>query len=268
MSLNHKAEIIHGKRQIFTDMVIAAHHDDIEIMCPQGIVKGYQSDKFGLVAVVATDGSGSPRAGEYASLSDEQMKGVRRLEQIEAAALGDYSELVLLNHSSADIKDEKIRAAEDDIFALLSRYRPQTVYIHNLADKHPTHIAVAKRCIKALRRLPKDARPNKLYGCEVWRGLDWFSDEEKVVFDISGHNKFLKDLLSVFRSQVAGGKRYDLAAEGRWLANATYAKSHSVDKYSLASYAMDLTPLIQDDALDPKEFILDKIRLFSDEILL
>ena len=56
--------------------------------------------------------------------------------------------------------------------------------------------------------------------------------------------------LEVFDSQICGGKRYDLATEGRRVANATYAASHGVDTATAFSYAMDLTPLIKDKNLD------------------
>lgn len=87
MKLNERAEITPGKKDIFTDLVIAAHQDDIEIMCPQGIIRGYKSDAFGLVAVVTADGAGSPRAGKFANVTDKEMKEIRKEEQKKAAEL-------------------------------------------------------------------------------------------------------------------------------------------------------------------------------------
>jgi LmbE family N-acetylglucosaminyl deacetylase len=267
MKLNQNSEIVHGQKAIYTDMVISAHQDDIEIMCPQGIIKGYQSKEFGLVAVVATNGSGSPRAGRFASMTDADMMKVRRMEQIEAARIGDYADLVMLNFTSGEIKDAAKPAPTDDMEEIFRFYKPETVYIHNLADKHPTHVGVAKRCIAAIRRLPSELRPEKLYGCEVWRSLDWLPDSEKVVFDVSGHDKLLKDVLDVFESQIAGGKRYDLATLGRRRANATYSESHGVDTCTQAAYAMDLTPLIKDDHMDPGAFVRAAVDRFRAELL-
>lgn len=268
MELNKNSEIVHGNKRVYTDMVIAAHQDDIEIMCPQGIIKGYQSKDFGLVAVVATNGSGSPRTGKFASMTDEEMMRVRRLEQMEAAKIGDYAELVMLNFTSGQIKDAQNPAATCDIEELLKFYKSQTVYIHNLADKHPTHVGVARRCIEAIRKLPLDMRPQKLYGCEVWRALDWLPDSEKVVFDVSGYDELLKAVLDVYESQIAGGKRYDLATLGRRRANATYSESHGVDNCSQAAYAMDLTPLIENDNLDPGAYIRAAVDRFKAELLI
>ena len=141
------------------------------------------------------------------------------------------------------------------------------MYVHNLADKHPTHVAAAVRCIAAIRSLPPEKRPEKLYGCEVWRGLDWLSDDEKVVFDLTGYDALLEAVLNVHESQIAGGKEYCAASMGRRAANATYAASHGVDKFTRCAYAMDLTPLVIDDKIGVGEFILSKVKKFENEIL-
>lgn len=266
MKLNEKAEIMNGNKDIFTDLVIAAHQDDIEIMCPQGIIRGYQSQAFGLIAVVTADGAGSPRAGKFATVTDKEMKEIRKEEQKKAAQIGDYAILIQLGYNSAEIKDRENQDPVNDYIEILKEYNPSVVYTHNLADKHPTHVAVALKCIQAIRSLPIEDRPIKLYGCEVWRGLDWFTDEEKVVFNLTGYDEILTKVLDVYESQIAGGKDYTKASQGRRAANATYAASHGVDEYAAAAYAMDLTPLIQDDTIDPKEFIVSKIQKFIDEL--
>ena len=61
--------------------------------------------------------------------------------------------------------------------------------------------------------------------------------------------------------QIAGGKRYDLAAEGRRLANATFSASHACDTYSALSYAMDLTPLM-DEKVDIAAYVTEFIARF------
>ncbi|OVE77043.1 PIG-L family deacetylase, partial [bacterium E08(2017)] len=49
-----------------THLAIGAHQDDIEIMAYHGIASCYrQVDKW-FSGVTVTDGSGSPRSGEYA----------------------------------------------------------------------------------------------------------------------------------------------------------------------------------------------------------
>jgi LmbE family N-acetylglucosaminyl deacetylase len=249
-----------------THLAIAAHQDDLEIMSYQGILHCYGYDDRWYTGVVVTDGSGSPRSGLYAAYTDQAMQEVRRLEQDKAAAIGEYSAMVHLAYPSGDMKDPANINVISDLVDLLAEARPEIVYTHNLADKHETHIAVALRVIAAIRQLPLKDRPARLYGCEVWRDLDWLGDDEKVRFDVSGHPNLAAALLGVFDSQIAGGKRYDLAAVGRRLANATFSQSHGIDESPAVSYAMDLTPLIQDDTLDISDFINDHIRRFQDQV--
>ena len=77
---------------------------------------------------------------------------------------------------------------------------------------------------------------------------------------------FRRALLGVFDSQIAGGKRYDLASLGRRRANATYFESHGVDVSTGMSYAMDLTPLIQNDDMEIAGFVENHIRKFSKDV--
>ncbi|MDR1704144.1 MAG: PIG-L family deacetylase, partial [Clostridiales bacterium] len=167
-----------------------------------------------------------------------------------------------LRYSSAEIKDKDDKSVSQDLQKILTMARPKFIYTHNLADKHDTHVAVALRVIQAIRALPKEDRPEALYGCEVWRGLDWLCDSEKLVFDVSGRDNIAAALAGVYDSQIAGGKRYDLAVTGRRLANATFLASHAVDKTDSAIYAVNMTPLIRDDKLSPAEFILSKVDNF------
>jgi hypothetical protein len=140
--------------------------------------------------------------------------------------------------------------------------KPEVLYTHNLADKHPTHIAVALRTLAAVRSLPEEQRPRQVYGCEVWRDLDWMLDEDKVAFDLSEHENLQMALLGVFDSQIAGGKRYDLAGMGRRRANATFYASHGTDISTGMSFAMDLTPLARDISLDVEAYVLGFIERF------
>ncbi|NJD01064.1 MAG: PIG-L family deacetylase, partial [Ruminiclostridium sp.] len=164
------------------------------------------------------------------------------------------------------VKDPKGRDVIEEFKALITTARPKIIYTHNPADKHDTHVGVAVKLITALRELPAEVQPEKLYGCEVWRSLDWVNDDEKVYFDVSAHPNLAAAMLEVFDSQICGGKRYDLATVGRRLANATYAASHGVDTAQALSYGMDLTPLIKDRELAITEFIRGYIDRFADDV--
>jgi LmbE family N-acetylglucosaminyl deacetylase len=249
-----------------THMAISAHQDDIEIMAAAPILECYQQPDRWFTGVVVSDGRGSPRDGLYKDYDDEAMRLVRFKEQRKAAFTGEYAAQVILDHPSRVIKDGTNLQPVEDIAALLMAAHPQFVFTHNLADKHDTHVAVACRVIAAIRGLPANARPHRLYGCEVWRDLDWMVDEDKVGFDLSAHESLQAALLGVYDSQIAGGKRYDLASMGRRRANATYFAAHGVDATLGQSFAMDLTPLVEDPERDIAAFIQEHIRRFADDV--
>ena len=150
------------------------------------------------------------------------------------------------------LKDMRYGAPADELVSILRRTKPVRVYLHNPADKHDTHLAVFVRALEALRSLSAQERPEKVYGMEVWRALDWLMPEDKVLFDCSEHIGLAEEILRAFDSQVAGGKQYDRAAVGRWYANATFLESHETDGAPAVSYGIDLTPLL--DGGDPALF--------------
>lgn len=250
-----------------THLAVSAHQDDIEIMAYDGINKCFGLNDKWFMAVVVTNGAGSPRNGLYADYTDEQMQQIRKLEQKKAAYVGEYSALALLDYSSSEVKDPKNIDVVDELKKLILAARPSVIYTHNLADKHDTHVATAGKLIKALRELPEDALPEKVYGCEVWRNLDWVNDEEKVAFDVSGHPNIAAAVLGVFDSQICGGKRYDLATAGRRMGNATYYASHGTDEAEALTYAMDLTPLIKDKTLDASKYVTGYIDRFKADVI-
>jgi LmbE family N-acetylglucosaminyl deacetylase len=249
-----------------THMAISAHQDDIEIMAAAPILDCFQQKELWFTGVVVTDGRGSPRDDLYKEYDDEQMRIVRFTEQKKAAVVGEYAAQILLDFPSRVIKDSSNLEPVTDITALLKAAQPKFVYTHNLADKHDTHVAVVHRVIAAIRSLPENQRPQKLYGCEVWRDLDWMIDEDKIGFDLSTHENLQAALLGVFDSQVCGGKRYDLASMGRRRANATYFASHGVDLTLGLSYGMDMSALITDTSKDIAKFMLEHIQRFSDDV--
>ncbi len=249
-----------------THLGIGAHQDDLEILAVDGIMRCFQRTDRWFTGVVMTNGSGSPRADIYADYTDEEMMAVRRKEQKKAAIVGEYGAQVLLDYPSAAVKDPSNPAPTEDLVALFEATRPGIVYTHNLADKHNTHVGTAVRVIEALRQLPADRRPARVYGCEIWRSLDWMLDDEKIVFDVSAHDNIQAALVSIFDSQVAGGKRYDLATMGRRRANATYYASHETDVATHTLYAMDLTPLVEDPGLDVQDYVVGFIERLAEDV--
>jgi len=249
-----------------THLCISAHQDDIEIMAAWPILECFQQKDKWFTGVVVTDGRGSPRDGLYKDYTDEEMRLVRFKEQRKAAIVGEYTAQVMLDYPSKVVKDASRQEPVDDLIELFKAAGPEVVYTHNLADKHDTHVSVALRVISALRKLPMGKRPKRLFGCEVWRALDWMADSDKAPMDVSEHENLQAALLGVFDSQIAGGKRYDLASMGRRRANATYFETHGVDLTTGLSYGMDMTPLITDDTLDPLAFVHQLIQRFLQDV--
>jgi len=250
-----------------THMAIGAHQDDIEIMAAAPILECFQRSNKWFTGVVVTDGRGSPRDGLYENFTDEEMRRIRFKEQRKAAIVGEYAAQLILDYPSTIVKDSKNREPVEDLVEILEVAHPQFVFTHDLADKHDTHVSVALRVLAAMRMLPDTERPQKLYGCEVWRGLDWMIDADKVAFDLSAHENLQEALLGVHDSQICGGKRYDLATMGRRHANATYSESHGVDIAQGISYAMDLTPLIRGAEAAIIPFAEEHIRRFSMDVV-
>jgi LmbE family N-acetylglucosaminyl deacetylase len=249
-----------------THLCFAAHQDDIEIMAAQPILECFQQEDKWFTGVVVTDGRGSPRDSLYKNYTDEEMRLVRFKEQRKAAVVGEFGAQIMLDIPSKEIKDASQKGPMDDILAILRVTKPRFVYTHDLADKHDTHLAVALRVIEALRILDPAERPERVVGCEVWRALDWMIDSDKVTMDLSAHENLQVALLGVFDSQIAGGKRYDLASMGRRRANATYWGSHGVDQNTGLSYGMDMTPLINDVELAPAEFVGQLVQRFAADV--
>ena len=252
-------------------LAIGAHSDDLEIMAYHGIVNCYgfgeQANKNWFTGITATDGRGSSRAGLYSQCSDEQMAEIRKEEQKQAAVVGRYSAVLQLGYSSDEImnKEGSLRLKED-LLSILKQTKPRTVYTHNPADKHDTHIAVLYAAICAMCELPIDDRPEKILGCEVWRDLDWMPDEDKVTLDVSERENLANSLVGVFDSQITGGKRYDRAAVGRRYANATFFYAEGKDKAEQLTFAMDLTPVVHDQTIDFVEYVMEYINKFRDDV--
>lgn len=249
-----------------THLGVGAHPDDLEFMAFRGIIECFHSTTQHFGGVTCSNGAGSSRTGDYKDLTDAAMIAVRREEQRQAAVVGRYAAMIQLDHSSSTVKSATDPRLRDDLSQILSHCRPHIVYTHNPADKHDAHLGVMVALIEALRALPASPRPAAVHGCEVWRDLDWLNDAEKVAHDVSGHESLAGALNGIFDSQIAGGKRYDLAVMGRRRANATFFDAHAADAATALSFAMDLTPLVVDGTLDILDWTLAHIERFAADV--
>lgn len=251
-----------------THLGIGAHPDDLEFWSLHGIMACYDEPNRWFGGITCTDGAGSARAGSYADYTDEMLKQVRLEEQKAAAYLGQYSFIAQLGHSSATAKDASLRRQlSEDIATMVALARPDVIYTHNPFDKHATHVGVFLAVIDALLSLPASNRPGKLLGFEGWRDLDWLPDEIKVLLPLDKRPELRLELGNIFDSQIAGGKRYDLAVEGRRKAHATMFDSHSVDDIAAATYAVDMTALIAPDAVSVDDYIGQVLTQFQDAVV-
>jgi len=244
---------------------IGAHQDDLEFMCFSAILSGKADSSFS--GIVVTDGRGSARSGRFAQVSDEEMVELREEEQREAARLGSYSSVWQLRFPSSEIKNSLSKELVNELHQILLLLEPEVIYTHNPADKHLSHIGVVAAVMAAIQKLPEEKKPRHVYGCEVWRDLDWLNDSDKALFDVSSGEELMKKLMDVFASQIEGGKSYSHAVEGRKRANASFQESHQVDTATLTEVAMDLTPLIRDPSLTLKKLVQQHLQNFQDSVL-
>ena len=249
-----------------THLCIGAHQDDQEFMAYHGIAECFQRDDRWFTGVTVTNGGGSARGGPYAAHTDEQMIAVRRKEQRKAAVVGEYACQVQLDFPSSAVKDPMNGAVVADLQQIVEAAKPGCVYLHNPADKHDTHVAVLHRALAALRSLAAGDRPARVWGCEVWRSLDWLLDDEKQVMPVSAHPNLAASLSGVFDSQIVGGKRYDAAVAGRRMANATFYESHATDEHDALAWAIDLTPLVHDPSIDLAAYTRGFIERFAADV--
>ena len=257
-----------GSLQRITHLGIGAHQDDLEFMAFHGILACFAKEDQWFGGVTCTNGAGSSRSGPYAHFTDEHMMTIRRQEQNTAAVIGGYAAMFQLDYPSSAVKSPTAGELKNDLKQILIASQPEVVYTHNPADKHDTHIGVTIAALQAMRELPRDQRPRQVIGCEVWRNLDWLPDPDKVLMDVSGRDNLAAALNGVFDSQIAGGKRYDLATLGRRAANATFFNSHATDASTQLIFGIDLTPLVTDESKDIVAFVCGLIDQFNADVRL
>lgn len=240
-------------RDRVTHLGIGAHPDDLEFSFLHGIESCFEEDQRGFAGVTVTHGGGSLR---LEGQSPGELIAVRRQEQRAAAAVGRYALLAQLGYASSDLADGA-RSAQliRELRALLSATCPEVVYLHAPTDRHRSHLAVLRHALAALRQLPAQERPAQVWGCEGWRDLDWLSDADRVALPVGRREHLGAALAGLFDSQIASGKRYDLAVAGRRRAHASFSDPRGEDPAAGITLAVDLTPLIQGDDLSLETFV-------------
>jgi len=249
-----------------TVMSIVAHQDDGEIMAYQAIADCFQNDAAWFTCVVLTEGGGSPRSGKYEHYTNDQISIKRSQEQRDAAVVGEYSAVLQLAYASEDVRDKKNGHIEEELASILDISQPSVVYTHNPFDRHSTHVKTLFRTLNAIRMLPIERRPRRFYGMEVWRSLDWLSQDCRMVFDTSKNPSIAQGVITAFESQCTEKKRFDLAIQGRRMANSTFSEPRDINHIDTCNIGMNLTPLIVDDDLDVLRFAMEHVDKFREEV--
>ncbi len=249
-----------------THLGIGAHPDDLEILAIHGILDAFDDPSHFFSGITVSNGKGAPRSGGYAEMSDDKYCKLRYQEQKKAADIGKYNAQVFLNYESREIKSTMSFDLIRDLNAVITTTAPSIIYTHNPADRHDTHVAVCLHVIQAIRELESLPEDIKLYGCEVWRGLDWLPEDHKITFDVSDHPDLQRELLSVNKSQMVENKDYARAVEGRRIANATFNDPYSAKHAQRIQFAMDLTPLIYHPEMMIDIFVGNSIKTFEKDV--
>jgi LmbE family N-acetylglucosaminyl deacetylase len=250
-----------------TDLGIVAHPDDVELAMPGPVLACRDNPHRWFTAVVCTDGAGSVRPADLVDQDDAAFAAVRAAEQRAAADAGGLSAVVMLGLPSAAVCATDRTDRTDFVHAvahIAAAAGAVTVHTHNPADAHRTHVAVATAVVSALRSLGPDAGPQQLLGWEGWRDLDWLHPDARVTADLSGNGEHAMALARHHASQL-GLKRYDLAAQGRRRANATFGDPTTADTASEVAVAMDLTAML-DPAVEPAAVVLAAIDHFRNDV--
>jgi LmbE family N-acetylglucosaminyl deacetylase len=247
-----------------TYLGIVAHPDDLELLALPWIAECRDRDSRWFTGVICADGARSPRRGRFSSLSDDEMARVRINEQRRAAELGRYGALVPLSLPSVEV--QRVEVLTHLLDEYLRDADASMIITHDPFDRHPTHAAVTRAVVAAVRQLSPRARPSKLLGVEGWRSLDWVPRDALVAVDCSGAGTLGRELLKCFESQIEGGKPYDRAAEGRRRSNAVFADPYRIDDRGEVVLAVDLTPLLDDDGPSLDDFAAGLLERFGREV--
>jgi LmbE family N-acetylglucosaminyl deacetylase len=220
-----------------THLGIGAHPDDLEIMAYHGILQHFLKARAWFGGVTVCNGAaGNPR-----------LQATRRREQEAAAQLGKYACMVQLGYDSAEARKRRAPDIVADLRGILATAQPEVLYTHSPVDSHPTHTAVLQHVLAAVRELPRRQRPKRIYGCEVWRSMDWVPRRWRIPLEVGQHPTLAAELISCFHSQTRG-KDYVRATHGRRAAHATFDDPNTPDAFSGVTYAVDLSDLVDGPA--------------------
>ena len=193
-------------------MVIVAHADDAEYGC-SGTVAKWCAEGWEVVYVLCTDGS---KGSSDREVSQEQLSGIRRDEQLGAGRVLGLLDVVFLDHEDSML--QPTMELRRDIAREIRRYQPDVVVcqypMRNLDGGwgigHPDHLAAGEAALAAIFPTARDHmtfpelleqgfEPHKV--AEVWI---MGHPEPDVWIDVTDHLDTAIDALLAHSSQVNG----------------------------------------------------------------
>lgn len=244
-----------GKKGPVKYLCICADAGDTEIMAIDGIQRGYRAKKYTFATVITSDGLSLERAGKLAKATDRKVNTTKNREQKAAAEIGRYNSVYFLSHKTDEILDQENEDIVNEYLEIIKELKPRIIYTHSILDRDPTHVSVAVKVINALRKLRKGQMPAVLYGCEMWRDLDWVDPSKVISFDVSHNIRLQKQLINVHQSQNAS-RDFINATIGRRYVNATYSRSEKKKDAKLTARAINMTTLLRRKEYPIKRFAM------------
>ena len=150
---------------------------------------------------------------------DKELIEARVQEQMRASQIGEYADLVFLKKSQAEMEDLDNTSIVKDLQKMILDLNPDIVYTHNIFDRNLSHIRLTLKVIDAILALPEESRPRLLYGCEIFRSLDWLPERYRVNFDISDNKDIQSRLIGVYDTMLEQSQNFSKAVVGRKLAS-------------------------------------------------
>lgn len=237
-----------------THWAFASHQDDIEIFALHGVLDCENSLDKWFGGVVVTDSPSTAR-GRFSHLTPEEMVRERRVEQTNAASNGNYSLVIQLGYHKNEVMTTNKLNVKRDLAAVLLASNPQVVYIHTPTNQHDTELATYLRSVQALRELPPEKAPRKVYGCEVRRDLDIIGNGGIVPLELYDPCNLGTALIGCFHTQNVR-RDYLAATLGLRMANTVFHSKGDLGAPPI-TMAIDLTELIRDRTIGPFKYVLD-----------
>ena len=217
-------------------LIISPHPDDDVIgMGGTIVIKAHEGCNFTIIYV--TNGGGSVTEWTYKDFSKQEIVKIRKLEaEASIHMLIDnphQAEQIFLDFNSSDIFEHPELYAKE-LANILRRKKFDQIYIPYPGDRHPTHRAVAKLSIDAIRE--KDVE-TQILAYETWDSIPIV--EDTIYVDISPYYKRKLSAVSCHKSQCSITP-YDegILAKNRY--NAVFHEINSKNKMEYAEVFLQL----------------------------